>query len=202
MKIPAAPGDQSLEAIAEGISICFSIFLSTVSVHPSILQCVVCIYSTTARCHLNVCSRKHTTGYTCKSMHILPVCVCACVYVYCSICLIEAWVLPCFDRGSPQIRSKSGPGGMPASLRGKWDVFTKTKSASIWPQRALYNSEQQPATTSPKKHRFSVLVQYVWVPCPSWISDMCEAYCIVVVMWRVLESHCLFDYKSADWVYF
>lgn len=42
-------------------------------------------------------------------------------------------MVPSFDRGSPQIRSKSGPGGTSASLRGKRDIFTETKSASIWP---------------------------------------------------------------------
>lgn len=87
----------------------------------SFIFAYVCVGSATVRC---------------MAIPAYAVCVFVCVCVHCGACLTEAWVLPSFDRGNPQIRSKSGPKGMPASVRGKWNIFTATKSASIWPQRA------------------------------------------------------------------
>ncbi len=106
MKIPEAPGDQGLEVIAEGISICFylcllvyllylSIYLSIyVSIYLSIYLCFVCnvvayIYMCeVAEVGLHVCSHTQINMVlcipACKYMHMLFVCMCVCV----SVCLL------------------------------------------------------------------------------------------------------------------
>lgn len=114
---------------------------------------------------------------------------CECASVFrCGARLLEGWVLPGFDRGSPQIRSKSAPEGMAASLRGKWDIFTRTKSASNWPQRALCTSNQQPTATSrTQTQHLCVLV------CPSRPREVKRGPSV-----RVSVTNCTFPHKVSN----
>lgn len=149
------------------------------------LECLQSCAHTQQYLHANLCKKKNIWSL-CVAACLACLCECASMF-RCGARLLEAWLLPGFDKGGPQIRSKSGPGGMPASLRGKWDIFTRTKSASNWPQRALCTSNQQPTATSRTQTR--AISARVCV-CPSRPREVKRGPSV-----RVSVTNCTFPHK-------